>query len=267
MIYHPCIRNSANVCTGYSTIHNTFPIADRMHSCAQSVAVSAERGGNTALRHAQPHTASTSALRTLGLSLRAVAVILQGVWRGAGAVPKGLFFAFFPKTRDQHANNMMAVIGKSVSLDGCGDSPVGPHGVVTEAWSEGFMVGALVMMISLTMTNMKRKVWLHKLILIEVSVQYTIVRSISKAITDILLLANAGFTPWHLHFCPRACLWLVYEFNRCPAIRILQPPQFHQLDKTEAFPAKMGKYPIRQHHRPGLTVLGSRDVPELRIQQ
>jgi hypothetical protein len=40
---------------------------------------------------------------------------------------------------------------------------------VLEGWSEGFMVGALVIMACITIANMRRKVLLHKLILIEVS--------------------------------------------------------------------------------------------------
>jgi hypothetical protein len=39
---------------------------------------------------------------------------------------------------------------------------------VVEGWSEGFMVGALVIMACITIANMRRKVLLHKLILVEV---------------------------------------------------------------------------------------------------
>ena len=38
-----------------------------------------------------------------------------------------------------------------------------------EAWSQGFMVGALIIMCGITLANMRRGVLLHKLILIEVS--------------------------------------------------------------------------------------------------
>jgi hypothetical protein len=40
---------------------------------------------------------------------------------------------------------------------------------ILEGWSEGFMVGALVIMACITIANMRRKVLLHKLILVEVS--------------------------------------------------------------------------------------------------
>jgi len=44
------------------------------------------------------------------------------------------------------------------------------HGPLTlEAWSQGFMVGALIIMCGITLSNMRRGNLLHKLILIEVS--------------------------------------------------------------------------------------------------
>jgi hypothetical protein len=38
---------------------------------------------------------------------------------------------------------------------------------VLESWSEGFMVGALIIMACITVANMRKKVLLHKLILLE----------------------------------------------------------------------------------------------------
>ena len=53
------------------------------------------------------------------------------------------------------------------------DSPVrrpthDPDGLVLESWAQGFMVGTLVCMAFITISNMRRKVLLHKLILAEV---------------------------------------------------------------------------------------------------
>ncbi|KAM5343476.1 hypothetical protein ACJ41O_012013 [Fusarium nematophilum] len=39
-----------------------------------------------------------------------------------------------------------------------------------EAWSQGFMIGALIIMVGITLSNMRRGVLLHKLILVEVSI-------------------------------------------------------------------------------------------------
>jgi len=49
--------------------------------------------------------------------------------------------------------------------------PSTPHGLTLEAWSEGFCVGALIIMAGITISNMRRGVLLHKLILIEVRIQ------------------------------------------------------------------------------------------------
>jgi len=49
------------------------------------------------------------------------------------------------------------------------DKPTNPVGVSLESWSEGFMVGSLIMMTLVTIANMKKHVLLHKLILLEVS--------------------------------------------------------------------------------------------------
>lgn len=46
--------------------------------------------------------------------------------------------------------------------------PSDPAHLTLEAWSQGMMVGTLVFMIMLTIANMRRRVLLHKLILVEV---------------------------------------------------------------------------------------------------
>ena len=50
--------------------------------------------------------------------------------------------------------------------------PSDPHGLVLEAWAEGFMVGALIIMSCVTAANMRRGVLLHKLILLEVRIAH-----------------------------------------------------------------------------------------------
>lgn len=45
--------------------------------------------------------------------------------------------------------------------------PVATGELTLEAWSQGFMVGALVIMCGITVANMRRGVLLHKLILVE----------------------------------------------------------------------------------------------------
>lgn len=44
---------------------------------------------------------------------------------------------------------------------------------ILEGWGEGFMFGALLIMVIITVANMKRGVLLHKVILLEVSDELT----------------------------------------------------------------------------------------------
>jgi hypothetical protein len=54
--------------------------------------------------------------------------------------------------------------------------PTEPEALVLEAWGQGMMVGALVVMAALTIANMQKGVMLHKLILAEVSFSRTLRR-------------------------------------------------------------------------------------------
>lgn len=47
------------------------------------------------------------------------------------------------------------------------EKPQDPAGLTVEAWSQGFMVGSLIIMACIAISNMKRHVLLHKLILLE----------------------------------------------------------------------------------------------------
>jgi uncharacterized YccA/Bax inhibitor family protein len=47
--------------------------------------------------------------------------------------------------------------------------PSTPARLTLEAWSQGFMIGAVVIMAGITIANMRKGVLLHKLILLEVS--------------------------------------------------------------------------------------------------
>ena len=49
-----------------------------------------------------------------------------------------------------------------------GLKPTRPEQITLESWSQGFMVGSLIIMAAITLGNMRSGVMLHKLILIEV---------------------------------------------------------------------------------------------------
>ena len=46
--------------------------------------------------------------------------------------------------------------------------PTNPLALTLESWSQGFMVGAILIMISIALANTRKGVALHKLIVIEV---------------------------------------------------------------------------------------------------
>ncbi|KAH1612248.1 hypothetical protein KXX21_002809 [Aspergillus fumigatus] len=50
-----------------------------------------------------------------------------------------------------------------------GDRPANPDILIVEAWGQGFMVGSLILMIAITMANMKSGVLLHKVIVAELA--------------------------------------------------------------------------------------------------
>lgn len=46
--------------------------------------------------------------------------------------------------------------------------PTNPDGLVLEAWGQGLMIGSLLIMAAITLSNMKKHILLHKLIFAEV---------------------------------------------------------------------------------------------------
>lgn len=52
--------------------------------------------------------------------------------------------------------------------------PTDPDGLILEAWAQGYMVGSIIIMVCITVSNMRRGVLLHKLILLEVHTWYSI---------------------------------------------------------------------------------------------
>jgi hypothetical protein len=55
--------------------------------------------------------------------------------------------------------------------------PDGSDGLAVEAWGQGLMVGSLIVMIAVTVANMKMNVLLHKLIAAEVR-QFFLLRNV-----------------------------------------------------------------------------------------
>lgn len=50
--------------------------------------------------------------------------------------------------------------------------PTDPNALILEAWAQGCMVGSIMIMLCITVSNIRRGVLLHKLILLEVHLQF-----------------------------------------------------------------------------------------------
>jgi hypothetical protein len=81
-----------------------------------------------------------------------------------------------------------------------------PNGLLLEAWSQGFMVGALLIMAGITVSNMRRGVLLHKLILIEVRSLSELQKIVS---TNTVVAAYFRNAAWYFHISRTSCLRLV----------------------------------------------------------
>jgi hypothetical protein len=80
--------------------------------------------------------------------------------------------------------------------------PTDPTTLVVEAWAQGFMVGSILIMLSTTVSNYRRGVLLHKLILLEVRrLQSMIVAAVGSARedADLWFLARVWLCAWHLY--------------------------------------------------------------------
>ena len=61
--------------------------------------------------------------------------------------------------------------------------PSTPDALILEAWSQGFMIGSLIIMAAIAVSNMRRGVLLHKLILIEVRTPFAKSTSFDRPLT------------------------------------------------------------------------------------
>lgn len=85
--------------------------------------------------------------------------------------------------------------------------PSDPAHLTLEAWSQGMMVGTLVFMIMMTIANMRRKVLLHKLILIEV--RRLALPLHVRLINTRYIIAHHRRSQWFLHLFRTSTLRLV----------------------------------------------------------
>ena len=101
--------------------------------------------------------------------------------------------------------------------------------LVIESWSEGFMVGALVIMACTTIANIRRKVLLHKLILLE--------QSLALWQGTFCFMAFPGYG-WYLSSTAALlyCSWIIHNVVAWLKVR----PFFRE--SQPVFPVKVSRH-------------------------
>ena len=122
-----------------------------------------------------------------------------------------------PDLNFEHPNSL---VRRNASFDGHWRDDATPEGYILESWSEGLMVGALMIMACITVANMRKGVILHKLILFEVGRTLRL----CLCITALINLAPSCHLAWHilLHGLPR--LWVVSFVYRSITVLLLGRP-------------------------------------------
>lgn len=111
--------------------------------------------------------------------------------------------------------------------------PTRPESLILEAWSQGFVVGALIIMSAITIANMRKRVLLHKLILLEV--RAGLYPGDCRLTTDLGLVIPRDVA-CHLHLLERADVRMVPLLYSHSTQYILELAQCHCMDEDEAFP-------------------------------
>jgi hypothetical protein len=141
-----------------------------------------------------------------------------------------------PRLRDQLRESLL--VRSDDDASGTGTSSVGAgrgnwrahatdEDFILESWSEGFMVGALVIMACITVANMRRKVLLHKLILLE--------QLLAMSHGTFCFMAFRGYG-WYLSSTAALlyCSWIIHNIVAWMKVR----PFF--VDKNSLFKPRTG---------------------------
>ena len=103
---------------------------------------------------------------------------------------------------------------------------------IVEGWGEGFMFGALLMMVIITVVNMRRGILLHKVILLEVSGKFAGRRLLPAAANGLATTCNE---PWHILLHVIQWLRLLSLLNGSASLLLLFHPQCSSMDEDKAF--------------------------------
>lgn len=122
--------------------------------------------------------------------------------------------------------------------------------ITLESWSQGFMMGALVIMIGMTLANMRRRNPLHKLILLEVSISNERFRHLDLQSA----LAFSRTAQLYLYLLQSSCMGMVSVVDRHPPYHFVDSPQHYFLDEEQAVLARARSpgLPLHRHYCPTL---------------
>lgn len=131
------------------------------------------------------------------------------------------------------------------------DKPPGSVNLTLEAWSQGFVIGALIIMTGITTANMKHGSILHKLILLEVGPK-------NRDDVQILIffrLACHSVAGLLLHILRTTCVWLVSFFLVYAYDSVVAVAQRCCLDQMQAFPAPRNQPSLHRYSGLGSRLL------------
>ena len=144
--------------------------------------------------------------------------------------------------------------------------PTDAHGLVLEAWGQGLMIGSLVIMAAITLSNMKKNILLHKLIFAEVRLKSP--KPLDQRSTLLnRITANPRHGPRHLHIPPRAQLRLVPLRNRSRAQRLLGLAQRDSMDEKPPLLLPPCLVHLRRDRHALLALLDHRDLCQFHLLQ
>lgn len=108
--------------------------------------------------------------------------------------------------------------------------PTGSDALILSAWAQGYMVGSIIVMIAITIANMRRGVLLHKLILLEVS---PVLESLGCLLVSHAL-APPGDLARHVHLSERPSVRLVPVSHSASPECVLEPTQCCSMAQEQA---------------------------------
>lgn len=140
--------------------------------------------------------------------------------------------------------------------------PTDPAGLTLEAWAQGFMCGALIIMAAVAISNMRRHVLLHKLILVEVGIT-----GVLHGVNHLHDIAHIWHVPICLHLPQRTDIWMVSIDRRNLSQCLLGTAQCHRLVEESSISRKEGVGNLHRYGTAFDTLLDPRDHSQLFVFQ